>query len=1061
MAFQPVSSRVDIQKLENDQLNFWREKEIFKRTLSEREGCPNYVFFEGPPTANGAPGIHHVLARAFKDMFPRYKIMTGHRVQRKGGWDTHGLPVEIAVEKELGFKNKGDIEAYGIAEFNKKCRDSVFRYTQQWEKLTERMGFWVSLDDAYVTYRNEYIQSVWWILKQFWQKDLLYQDYKTVPYCTRCGTPLSSHEISDTYRDVDDPSVFVRFAVKDAPDTYFVAWTTTPWTLPANTALAVGKNVDYVMVEGPAQYDEGKTERLILAEALLGKVLKETEKYTVVQKMKGADLFGKHYEPLFKYLPVNQDYAYVVDGSSFVTTEDGSGIVHIAPAFGADDAEVGRTYKLPFLLTVKPDGTFIDAVTEYAGQWFKNADPAITKDLKARKLLIRSEKYRHPYPHCWRCDTPLMYVGRATWYIRTTQYRDQLLSLNQTINWTPDHIRNGRFGSWLENNRDWALGRERYWGTPLPVWICDNPACVHKDCIGGVAELTEKTGKDQSELDLHRPYVDEITWTCEKCGTGTMRRIPELIDVWFDSGAMPYAQWGYPYHNQDVFKNQYPADYICEAIDQTRGWFYSLHAISTLLFESVAFKNVICLGHILDEKGRKMSKRLGNIVEPFKVLEGQGADATRWYMYTANPPGDSRRFSDNLVNEVISGFYLMLWNTYTFFVTYANLDGFDPKASAVPMAERDELDRWIVSELNHLVQTVTEAYETYDVTQATRPVQAFVDDLSNWYLRRSRRRFWKTESDRDKLAAYQTLYECLAVVSKLLAPAMPFLAEAMYRNLVAGVDPTQPDSVHLATWPQADLTRIDQRLMDEMGLVKRLVSLGHSARAMVNMKVRQPLMEAAFAVRNPAEMAALRRLAKTVAEELNVKIVNVMDSSSAMVTYSLNPLPQKLGKRLGASFPKIQKMLREGEAEQVTTWAKQLIAGQNLHIAIDGTTFELTPEEVEVRHNASQGYMVAEEAGYLAALKTDLNDELVAEGMAREVVRRVQTMRRDADYALNDHIRVMYKASDKLNNAIAANSAYVRAETLADVLEARDADGERVEAFEFDGESITIGIKKA
>ncbi|HVO43522.1 MAG TPA: isoleucine--tRNA ligase, partial [Aggregatilineales bacterium] len=643
MTFQPVSSRVDIQKQEQEQLDFWRDHDVFSRTLTEREGCPTYVFFEGPPTANGTPGIHHVLARAFKDMFPRYKIMTGHRVQRKGGWDTHGLPVEIAVEKELGFKNKSDIEAYGIAEFNKKCLDSVFRFTKEWERMTERMGFWVSLDDAYVTYRNEYIQSVWWILKQFWTKDLLYQDYKTVPYCTRCGTPLSSHEISDTYRDVDDPSIFVRFAVKGAQDTYFLAWTTTPWTLPGNTALAVGVDVDYVMVEAPAQYDEGKTERLILAAALAEKVLRHSHPFTIVQRMKGHELLGKHYEPLFNYLPVKQDYSYVVDGSSFVSTEDGTGIVHIAPAFGADDAEVGRTYKLPFLLTVNTDGTFIDAVTDYAGQWFKKADPAITRDLKARKLLYHEEKYRHPYPFCWRCDTPLMYVGRATWYIRTTQYRDQLLKLNQTIHWVPDHIKNGRFGSWLENNRDWALGRERYWGTPLPVWICDNPACAHKECIGGVAELSEQSGKDQNQLDLHRPYIDEVTWACGACGTGTMRRVPEVIDAWFDSGSMPYAQWGYPYANQDMFKNQYPADFICEAIDQTRGWFYSLHAISTLLFESVAFKNVICLGHILDEKGRKMSKRLGNIVDPFKILEVQGADATRWYMYTASPPGDSRR----------------------------------------------------------------------------------------------------------------------------------------------------------------------------------------------------------------------------------------------------------------------------------------------------------------------------------------------------------------------------------------------------------------------------------
>ncbi len=588
MGFQPVSSRVDITKLEEEQLDFWREKQVFQRTLSEREGQPNYVFYEGPPTANGKPGIHHVLARAFKDLFPRYKVMNGYRVLRKGGWDTHGLPVEIEVEKELGIKVKSEIEVYGIAKYNEKCRESVLRYLDDWEKLTERMGYWVSLDDAYITFKNEYIQSVWWILKQFWEKGLLYQDYKSVPYCTRCGTPLSTHELDlDAYKDVDDPSVYVRFRLKDEPNTSILAWTTTPWTLPGNSALAVGKDIDYVMVEGPAQYGpEGATERFILAEALIGKVFKNPEEYPVVQKMKGADLLGKHYEPMFRYLPVDKDYSYVVDGSSFVSTEDGTGIVHIAPAFGADDMEVGRVNNLPLLMTVKPDGTFIDAVTDWAGIWVKKADPQIVKYLQQHGILLRSETIRHSYPHCWRCKTPLLYYARETWYIRTTQYRDKLLQLNGTINWVPEHIKNGRFGSWLANNRDWALGRERYWGTPLPVWTCDNPDCRHRECIGGVEELTEKSGKDQKALDLHRPYVDEVTWACTECGTGTMRRVPELIDVWFDSGSMPVAQWGYPYHNQQIFKDQFPADYICEAIDQTRGGFYSLHAISTLLFEA-------------------------------------------------------------------------------------------------------------------------------------------------------------------------------------------------------------------------------------------------------------------------------------------------------------------------------------------------------------------------------------------------------------------------------------------------------------------------------------------
>jgi isoleucyl-tRNA synthetase len=1066
MTFRAVTSRVDIPKLEQEQLDFWREKHIFERTTKEREQGPRYVFYEGPPTANGKPGIHHVLARAFKDLFPRYKVMNGHYVLRKGGWDTHGLPVEIEVEKELGLKVKSDVEAYGIAKYNEKCRESVLRYLEDWERLTERMGFWVDLDGAYVTFKNEYIQSVWWILRQFWDKDLLYQDYKVVPYCTRCGTPLSSHELDlDAYRDVDDPSIYVRFMLKDEPNTAFLVWTTTPWTLPGNVALAVGPDVDYVLVEGPAQYGpEGATERLILAEALVSKALKNPEQYVSVRRMKGRELFGTHYEPLFKFVPVKQDYAYVVDGTGFVSTDDGTGIVHMAPAFGADDMEVGRANDLPTLLTVRPDGTFIDAVTDWAGVYVKKADPQITKNLKERKLLYRAETYRHSYPHCWRCRTPLLYYARETWYIRTTQYRDLLLRLNDTINWVPDHIKSGRFGSWLANNRDWALGRERYWGTPLPVWVCDNHDCHHMTCIGSVEELSKESGKDQRNLDLHRPYVDEVTWSCKTCGKGTMRRVPELIDVWFDSGAMPVAQWGYPFQNQQLFEEQFPADYICEAIDQTRGWFYSLHAISTLLFESVSYKNVICLGHILDANGKKMSKSLKNIVDPWEIMNVNGADAARWYMYTASPPGDSRRFSKDLVNEVISGFYLTLWNTYSFFVTYANIDGFDPNQPAVAVEDRDELDRWVLAELHNLVHKVTDAYETYDVPGATRPIQAFVDDLSNWYLRRSRRRFWKTVSDRDKLVAYQTLYECLVTVSMLLAPAMPFLSEAMYRNLVTTFDSSAPDSVHLAQWPKANPVLVDQRLMDEMGLVKRLVSLGHAARNSVKpvpIKVRQPLSEAMFAVRTPAEAKVVRALAYTIAEELNVKTVSVMESAGDMIKYSLNPLPQKLGKRLGQNFPKVQKMLREGPETEVMTWATLLLDGKPIQLGLNGQTVEVTPEEVEVRRNATEGYAVAEENGYVAALRTALNDALVMEGLAREAVRRVQLMRRDADYALSDHVHLTYTASNRLSKALAANADYVRAETLADSLQAVDnPKGDRVDSFEFDGETVTFGVKR-
>ena len=1055
--FKPVTSKIDITALELEQLDFWRDKEVFRRSMDERKGGERYVFYEGPPTANGRPGSHHVLARAFKDMFPRYHTMTGAYVLRKGGWDTHGLPVEIEVEKELGFTHKHEIEEYGIAKYNEKCRESVFRYIDQWEKLTERIAYWVDLDDAYVTFKNEYIQSVWWILRQLWDKDLLYEGHKVVPYCARCGTPLSSHEVSLGYEEVSDPSAFVRFAVKDQPGVFLLAWTTTPWTLPGNVALAVGRTVDYVMVEGPAAKGEG-TERLILAKARMS-ALAHPEQYTVVQEMKGADLLGMHYEPLYTFLPVEQDYAYVIHGD-FVSTEDGSGIVHVAPAFGADDMDVGRANNLPVLMTVQPNGAFVAEVEPWAQLWVKDADPLILAELKDRGLLYKTELYTHNYPFCWRCHTPLLYYARQTWFIATTRYRQQLVDLNQTINWVPSHIKDGRFGNWLDDVRDWALGRERYWGTPLPVWRCENPNCDHMHCIGSVAELQELAGRDLSELDLHRPYVDEVTFPCAECG-GTMRRVPELIDVWFDSGSMPYAQWGYPFKNQEMFAEQYPADYICEAVDQTRGWFYSLHAISTLLNEQVSFKNVICLGHIMDEDGKKMSKSLGNIVEPWSVLDKYGADAFRWYMYTAGPPGDPRRFSVELVGEVVRNFTLTLWNVYSFFVTYANIDGFDPKAAQVPVADRDLLDRWILSELHTLVRDVTRAFEAYDAPGATRPIEDFVNRLSNWYLRRSRRRFWKSESDTDKLAAYQTLYECLTTVAKLLAPTMPFLSEALYRNLVAGVDPNAPESVHLAFWPETGADYIDQQIVDDMRLAQRLVSLGHAARNSANLKVRQPLAEAVFVVRTDAERDAVRSLAGTISDELNVKALRVADSGSDMVQYNLNPLPMVLGRALKGDFPRVQKALREGAPDDVNRWAKALLAGENIEVTVDGKTFTVTPEQCEVVQSAAEGYAIAEDYGYLTALSTELTDELVQEGMAREVIRRVQSMRKDADFDLVDHITVTYQATDRLRSAIQAFADVIRRETLAESLgEAAPTDGMYQAEFNFDDETVNLGVQR-
>lgn len=1032
--FKAVSPKIDIQKLEQEVLDFWRMNRVFHRTMEEREDGPRYVFYEGPPTANGQPGSHHVLARAFKDMFPRYKTMRGYYSLRRGGWDTHGLPVEIEVEKELGIQFKHEIEEYGVREFNERCRSSVFRYITEWEKMTERMGYWVDLDTAYVTFTNDYIESVWWILRQLWDKGLLYKDYKVVPYSTLAGTPLSSHEVSLGYENVKDPSVFVRFPLRDKPGVYFLVWTTTPWTLPGNVALAVGDDVDYVQVEGPASDGEGK-ENLILAADLVSKVLVNPENYQVVKRFKGRDLVGQHYNPLYTFLPVEQDYAYVVPGD-FVSTQDGTGIVHIAPAFGQDDMEVGRANNLPVLMTVNTRGEFIDAVTNFRGLWFKDADPEITRDLRGRGLMYKAGQYEHSYPFCWRTKAPLMYVARETWYVRTTEYKDKLIANNQRVNWVPDHVKDGRFGNWLDTLKDWALGRERYWGTPLPIWVDDENGDTL--CVGSVEELSQLAGRDLTDLDLHRPYVDEITFPNPRGTGGTMRRVPEVIDVWFDSGAMPLAQWGYPHRNQAEFEEQFPADYICEAVDQTRGWFYSLHAIASLLYDDVAFKNVICLGHILDADGQKMSKTKGNTVDPWQVFDTHGADAFRWYMYTSSPPGEARRFSVDLVGEVIKKFWSTLWNTYSFFVTYANLDGWTPDQPAPPVEERALLDRWALAELHRLTQQVTEAMESYDATGATRPIQNYVEALSNWYVRLSRRRFWKGEGDSDKAGAYATLYECLVTVAKLLAPTMPFLSESMYRNLVAGLDSSAPDSVHLAAWPEYDEAIIDQALLDEMALVRHLVSLGLAARnnnqedgKLTPIGVRQPLASAMFSLRNGAESEIVSRYGELIRDELNVKQVGTLDQADSVISYALNPLPAQLGRKYGKDFPRVQKTLREGAQDDVRGWAQALQAGQTITVSVNGDSFEVTPEECEVKQQAAAGFAVAEERGYLAAVDVNLTEDLVQEGLAREVVRRIQTLRRDAGLEIDDHIEAVYTASGKLAQAIDKFQETIKAETLA------------------------------
>lgn len=1044
--FKPVNPKLDVPVMEDAVLKFWKKQEIFKKTVEQRQGKPEYVFYEGPPTANGRPGVHHVLARVFKDMFPRYKIMRGYHVSRRGGWDTHGLPVEIEVEKQLGFTNKQQIEEYGIDKFNELCRRSVFAYIQDWEKLTDRIAFWVDLEEAYVTYTNDYIESVWWILKNFWEKDLLFKGYKIVPYCPRCGTPLSDHEVALGYDEATDPSVFVRMPLADKPDTSLLVWTTTPWTLPANVAVAAHPDVEYVTVE---RDNNGTTEKLILAKSLLEKVFRG-EEVKVVETFKGKKLKGVKYKPLFTFLPVDKPAHYVVL-ADFVTTEDGTGLVHQAPAFGAEDMEMSKQYDLPVLLTVQPDGTFIPEITPWRGVFVKDADPQIIQDLDARGLLFRAEKYTHTYPFCWRCSTPLLYYARESWYIRTSAKKDRLVDLNKTINWVPEHIRNGRFGNWLENNIDWSLSRERYWGTPLPVWECDD--CKHRECVGSVKELSEKAGKDLTELDLHRPHVDNVHWKCAKCN-GRMTRVKDLIDVWFDSGAMPYAQWHYPFENQEKFESQFPADYICEAVDQTRGWFYSLHAISTLLNDEVSFKNVISLGHIQDSEGRKMSKSLGNIVQPWDVLNVHGADALRWYLYTATPPGQERRFSSDLVGEVIRNFTLTLWNVYSFFVTYANLD--KPQALTVT-APTNDLDRWLLSELNVLARDVTKAYEEYDVLNATRPVEKFVENLSTWYVRRSRRRFWKNESGADKQAAYSTLYTALITVAKLIAPAMPFLAEELYQNLVRSVDERAPESVHLAEWPSVMEEFIDESLNREMELVMKLVSLGHSARQKANRKVRQPLAEAAFSVGNPAERAALMRNVDVIQDELNVKQVRLLDAATEAVSHTVKPLPKQLGQKYGNKFPAIQKAILAMNAEEV---AKTLQAG-SLTVTVDGETYEVLSDEVEVKAQAKEGFAVAEEGAYVAALVTELTPELVAEGLAREFVRRVQDLRKTADLDVSDRVELFVEASAGLRSAIEEHESYITAETLTTKLSFATPPGNAAVVEDgFEGETVKVGLVK-
>ena len=1068
--FKPVSSQLNVLLLEDEILRFWQLRRVFARSSQLHQGEPEFVFYEGPPTANGKPGVHHALARTYKDLFLRYKLMRGYHVWRRGGWDTHGLPVEIDVERKLGFKAKSQIEAYGIAQFNELCRKSAFEYIKEWEHFSDRIAYWVDMENAYVTYTNEYIESVWWILKTFWDRDLIYQGYKVVPYCPRCGTPLSDHEVAQGYRETEDPSVYVRFPLVDEPGTSLLVWTTTPWTLPANVAVAVNPEAEYVTVRRGML--EGGSERLILARDLVEKVFGE-EHVAVVDSFKGRKLKGIRYHPLFTFLRPDKPAHYVVL-QDYVGVSEGSGLVHIAPAFGTQDFAAALEFDLPVLMTISDDGTFIPEVRPWSGQFVKDADPYILRDLDTRGLLLRAGRYTHEYPSCWRCDTPLLYVARGAWYLRTSQFKDRLISLNREINWIPDHIWDGRFGNWLEKDVDWALGRERYWGTPLPIWECQN--CRHQLAVGSIEELSALSARDLSDMDLHRPHVDEIRFGCPKCKAESqdgMRRVPEVLDVWFDSGAMPLAQWHFPFENRETFRQQYPADLICEAVDQTRGWFYSLHAISALLFDSPPSKNAICLGLMLDAHGKKMSRSHGDMADPWEVLDAHGADAFRWYLYTSAPPGQERRFSVDLVGEAVRKFTLTLWNVYAFFVAYANLEQWSPAPNASTPSTTDNphplndevratsLDSWLRSELHSLVRDVTAALEAYDAPAATRPIQDFVDVLSRWYLRRSRRRFWKSgstnrESDADKESAYSTLYEALLTLSKLLAPSMPFLAEALYQNLARSVDEGAPLSVHLCAWPEFDLGAIDPSLVADMQLVQKLASLGHAARDQAGIKVRQPLSEASFSVGKGDEIRVIEQYAKLLADELNVKQVRSLATAGEAVSYSIKALPKQLGQKYKDLFPKVKAAIEAMDGDRL---AGELLAGSPIQINVEGIHLEIQPDEVEVLAEARPGLAIASEGAYLAALKTELTPELQREGLSREFVRRVQELRKQSGLDIADRIRVYLQATPDLFSAIQDHREYVMGEVLAvELAEAAPPEGTfQAEAW-FDGQWMKVGI---
>ena len=1039
--YNKVDTNLNFVDREAEVLKFWKENDIANKCITNREGCDTFTFYDGPPTANGKPHIGHVLTRVIKDMLPRYQSMKGKKVLRKAGWDTHGLPVELEVEKLLGLDGKEQIEKYGIEPFIKKCRESVWKYKGMWEEFSDVVGFWADMEHPYITYENDYIESVWWALNEIWKKGLLYKGHKVVPYCPRCGTPLSSHEVAQGYKDVKERSAMVKFKAKDEDNTYFLAWTTTPWTLPSNLGLVVNPEVDYVKVSYDGQ-------NLIMAEALVESVFANKEgEHPVLERFKGKALEYREYEPLYPYAEGKiKKKAFYVMCDGYVTTSDGTGIVHTAPAFGEDDARVCRAYDMPFVQFVDAKGNMTED-TDWPGTFVKDADPLILDDLKAAGKLFKAPKFEHSYPHCWRCDTPLIYYARESWFIKMTAVKEQLIANNNTINWIPDAIGKGRFGEWLEHVQDWGISRNRYWGTPLNVWEC---SCGHQHSIGSIAELKSMSDNCPEDIELHRPYIDAVTIKCPECG-GEMKRVPEVIDCWFDSGSMPFAQWHYPFENKEIFAERYPADFISEAVDQTRGWFYSLLAISTLLFDNASYKNVIVLGHVQDKDGKKMSKSKGNAVDPMDALRKHGADAIRWYFYENSAPWLPNRFHDDAVQEGQRKFMGTLWNTYAFYVLYANIDNFDATKYELEYDKLSVMDKWLLSRLNTLIKAVDNNLANYKVTETAKVLQDFVDELSNWYVRRSRERFWGKDMNQDKINAYMTLYTALTTVVKLAAPMVPFITESIYRNLVCSVDDKAPISVHLCDFPVANEAFIDTELEAEMELVLEIVVLGRAARNASNIKNRQPIGN--MYVKADRQLDDFFK--EIVANELNLKAVSFKDDMEEYLSYSFKPQFKVLGPKVGKQIGEVKAALAgiNGHAAKA-----ELESTGKLKLTLKSGEVELLPEDVDITMSQTEGFATQRYGNVTIALETTLSQELIEEGFVREIISKLQTMRKENGFQVVDHITVYAAGNDKLVDIMSRNEDFLKKVVLADKVVYGSTEG-FVKEWNINGEDITLAVK--